>query len=230
MKKIIQVAHRGLFTRDYPENGKTALIKAFTHARVDGVECDLRMTMDRQIVIQHDDHLKRVFRVNDYLSKNRHSILKENLPELCSLSFLLTELKAMTLKTTKVLILEVKEAEVFNLLDPFKNDLLNLQTGFVDFCVSSFLHEELFDFQGRNPEIKTAALFSELPKSLDECLKRDYHFCQSLHVQSGSLDDDNLKIIQQNNKTVYAWTVKDRAEADRLITLGVEGLIAENIF
>src|SRR5437868_15165326 len=51
------IAHRGA-SEDAPENTLAAFRLAITQ-RADGLECDLRMSADGQIVISHDDSLKR---------------------------------------------------------------------------------------------------------------------------------------------------------------------------
>ena len=56
------MAHRGLYSKDAPENS----LKAFAHA-VDagyGIELDVRMTRDGHVVVFHDRDLKRMTGVN----------------------------------------------------------------------------------------------------------------------------------------------------------------------
>ncbi len=58
IKKPLAIAHRGYSSR-FPENTLEAFDEALKNG-ADGFECDLRMTSDGQIVVFHDDHLKRL--------------------------------------------------------------------------------------------------------------------------------------------------------------------------
>lgn len=51
-------AHRGLHGRDVPENSLAAFKKA--RQRTLGVELDVRFTLDKKLVVFHDDNLKRI--------------------------------------------------------------------------------------------------------------------------------------------------------------------------
>ena len=54
------IAHRGLFdnSEDYPENTLTAFTRAVEHGF--GVELDVHLTKDGQLVVAHDDGLRRI--------------------------------------------------------------------------------------------------------------------------------------------------------------------------
>ncbi len=55
---LLTLAHRG--ARAYaPENTMPAFKKAFELFNVDGVELDVHMTLDRELVVHHDDDLLR---------------------------------------------------------------------------------------------------------------------------------------------------------------------------
>ncbi len=56
--RVLNIAHRG-FSAQYPENTMLAFTEAI-NAGAHGIECDLRMTSDGQIVIFHDDRLDRL--------------------------------------------------------------------------------------------------------------------------------------------------------------------------
>jgi len=58
MNHVLNIAHRGFSSR-FPENTMLAFEKAI-EAEVDGFECDLRLTADGEVVLFHDDDLKRL--------------------------------------------------------------------------------------------------------------------------------------------------------------------------
>lgn len=51
-------AHRGLFNEEYPENSMEAFDNAIKHGY--GIELDVQFSKDKQLVVFHDDNLKRV--------------------------------------------------------------------------------------------------------------------------------------------------------------------------
>lgn len=57
-RNILNIGHRG-FSLKYPENTLVAFRKAI-EAGADGFECDVRITKDDEIVVFHDDNLKRL--------------------------------------------------------------------------------------------------------------------------------------------------------------------------
>lgn len=53
------MAHRGYCSK-YPENTLIAIKAAIEECRADGVEFDIHLTKDRQLILQHDDTLDRM--------------------------------------------------------------------------------------------------------------------------------------------------------------------------
>jgi glycerophosphoryl diester phosphodiesterase len=53
--KSLIIAHRGGYS-GYPENSLEAFREAYLHG-VDGIECDLRLSADGEVVVLHDDNL-----------------------------------------------------------------------------------------------------------------------------------------------------------------------------
>ena len=54
----IYVGHRGSLLG--VENTREAFVNGATHFGYDGLECDVKVTIDSQLVCWHDDHLERV--------------------------------------------------------------------------------------------------------------------------------------------------------------------------
>ncbi|CRH17166.1 glycerophosphodiester phosphodiesterase [Carnobacterium maltaromaticum] len=68
MSKTKIYAHRGA-SGEYPENTLLSFRKAI-ETGVDGIECDIHLTKDEELVVIHDEEVKRTFKgegfVNDY--------------------------------------------------------------------------------------------------------------------------------------------------------------------
>jgi glycerophosphoryl diester phosphodiesterase len=55
---LLNIAHRG-FSGRYPENTMMAFSKAIEEGRADGIETDVHLTSDGELVLIHDDTLER---------------------------------------------------------------------------------------------------------------------------------------------------------------------------
>ena len=55
---ITMVGHRGCLLG--VENTEEAFINGATHFGYQGLECDVKVTVDSQLVCWHDDHLQRI--------------------------------------------------------------------------------------------------------------------------------------------------------------------------
>ena len=54
------IAHRGLSSRHNPENSEEAILMGTKNSKVDGVEIDVRLTKDNQVVVFHDEQIDRM--------------------------------------------------------------------------------------------------------------------------------------------------------------------------
>ena len=129
-------AHRGLFTADQsvPENSLAAF-RAAVEAGY-GVELDVQLTRDKQVVVFHDDDLKRVCGVDARVDAYTLEELKQ-MP-LCGTAErmpLFTEVLA-TIDGRIPMIVELKSGGDWKTLCPKTLELLTAYKG--DYCVESF--------------------------------------------------------------------------------------------
>lgn len=101
------IAHRGYHYGDILENSKDAFLLALKYKL--NIECDVRMTKDKQIVVFHDANLKRLFNLNvklkDVTLSNLQSLTKN---QIITLQELLELVKGQV-----NLIIEIKSDGVF---------------------------------------------------------------------------------------------------------------------
>ncbi len=71
---MLVIAHRG-YSSEFPENTLLAFEEAI-RAGADGFECDLRLTSDGEVVVFHDDDLKRLCGVDGTVERSLWSDLK----------------------------------------------------------------------------------------------------------------------------------------------------------
>lgn len=105
------IAHRGGKETPFQPNTKEALLYALGQKNIDGIECDLRITKDKKIVIIHDSIINFVSNGSGAV---KHLTLKElykynfgNEKYASKISTLDSFLKQV--KSSKILLLELKE-------------------------------------------------------------------------------------------------------------------------
>lgn len=117
------IAHRGNNNHSFKENTKDALINCLNQDYIMGIECDIRITKDKKIVIHHNmlisDKNNNLFQIKN---KTLKEIKKIN-SSICTLEEFLKEVKQ-----NKILLIEIKEESdnfdiyiinLFNLLKKF---------------------------------------------------------------------------------------------------------------
>lgn len=130
------IAHRGLHTKDnsIPENSMSAFSRAISHGY--GIEMDIQLTKDEQIVVFHDNTLQRVCNVTGRVDEYTYA-------ELQSFSLSNTDQKIplftdfLDLVNGQVpLVIELKNGNKNELLCKKAYDILKDYKG--NFCIESF--------------------------------------------------------------------------------------------
>ncbi len=67
-------AHRGLHSKQYPENSLPAFLLAVEHGF--GIELDVRLSSDGEVMVFHDASLKRMCGIASKLSSNKRAVLQ----------------------------------------------------------------------------------------------------------------------------------------------------------
>lgn len=234
VRKGIQVwAHRGLSGR-YPENTLPAF-KAAIDAGADGIECDLHMTLDGELVIMHDEEVSRTTNGFGNIGRMTYENVRHldagswyapkfagvRVPHLVDLLVLLkTAARPVTLN------IELKapagrypgiESKVLCLLTQFNYES---QTIF-----SSFEPSALIALAKVSPSVKLARLYGidvdwqESPKLLERCT--------AIHPEFLGVDKTLMEQAHLRNKKVQVYTVNHREDVLHMQALGVHAVITD---
>jgi glycerophosphoryl diester phosphodiesterase len=227
--KIIIMGHRGA-SKIAPEN----TLKAFKEAirlKADAVEFDVQETVEGEIVIIHDYDTLR--------TAGTEGIVEEmTLKELKKLNFgngeqIPTLLELIELAKGKIsLNCEIKvEGIAKKIIHIFKDaDILDST------IVSSFLHEELSKIQKIEPQLKLATLvpteagkFSDWnykKKLIDFTSENNYYAINPLYKLA---DKQFIEYAHEKNIKVFPWTVDSGIAMKKLINMGTDGIITNDI-
>lgn len=218
-------AHRGLYDNEHgiPENSMAAFRRAVDKGY--GIELDVHLTADNQLVVFHDDTLTRMCGMNKKISSFLYS-------DLMQLRLLGTEegiplfKDALELIDGKVpLIIELKvDGSNQNLLCPLVWQLLSRYKG--DYCIESFHPFVLQWFKRHEPQVVRGQLSCNFFKENPHCdivlflmsnLMTNF-FTHPDFIAYKYLDLDNPAVIY-NRKLFHimtvVWTIPGKPTYDR---------------
>jgi glycerophosphoryl diester phosphodiesterase len=235
MKPLI-IAHRGA-SWDAPENTLAAVNLAW-QMDADGVEVDVHLTRDEQVVVFHDEHTRRYGGSRKPISQCDYSeLLKLDVGRFMGEKFkgeripLLAEV-INTVPENKLLVVEIKSGpETLLLLQSIIHESkINLkQIAFI-----SFRRDTIIETKKAFPECKAMRLYelTQLPftKIIYPSLKK-----MIKEVKEDKLDGLDISLVPAINQSfikkildncmyIYFWTINDLKQAKFLTETGVDGI------
>lgn len=107
------IAHRGNNNHKFKENTKEALLSSLNKPYIDGVECDVRMTKDKKLVLHHDMTINRVSNGSGFIKNKTLRELKKYDFGTKQQPSKITTLKEFlaSVTTSKIIIIELKSEE-----------------------------------------------------------------------------------------------------------------------
>ncbi|MFW9882113.1 MAG: glycerophosphodiester phosphodiesterase, partial [Candidatus Thorarchaeota archaeon] len=225
-EEVLIIAHRGASNIAPPNS-----IKAFQKAielKADFIEFDVHQSKDHEIVIIHDNYITNINGQKKFVKDMELNQLKaidigegENIPTLKELIkiakgkiWLQCEIKAPNLSKVLVKIL-IKE---------------NLTKSSI---ISSFMFNELLEFQRINSDLKLALLIPPEVYSVDKLIK----YCQkavdnnfyAVHPCYTSINKEFVKFIHDHDMLVNVWTVNIESDIKKVLQMHVDGIISDDI-
>lgn len=230
---VLHFAHRGSPT-EAPENTLPAIQKAINRG-AHGIEIDVQLTKDGQLVIWHDLNLAR-------FSDDKPKIKDLTYNEITSLdagfwfnhSFKgtkLTTLQQILAICPKDVLLNI---EIKNPPSPYLGIEEKVAKALLDYqkvetvIISSFDHEALRRMKHLLPNVKIGLLFRDrLWKPWDYVASLDFDV-YSIHPDYQILDEKYITHFKELECKIYPFTVDDQSEVNRLVELGVDGVFTNN--
>lgn len=219
---ITIIGHRGACGHA-PENTLASFTKAL-QIGVDIVELDVHLIKSGELVVIHDETVNRVsngkgFVADKTLEEIKEYILEDGekiptLDEVCDL-----------INRRCIINIELKgDATARPVAELIRNRVSEKGWSFEHFFVSSFNHHELFTFHQLLPQVQTGALLEGIP-FLYAAFATDIgasHVVLHYHtVNEAFIQDAHNRGLQ-----VFVYTVNDQEDMERLIGMGVDGIIS----
>ncbi len=228
-------AHRG-FSAQYPENTMLAFRKA-VEAGCDGIEMDVRLSLDGAVVISHDSSLARMAgaegHVRDYpLAELKRINFCGSHPE-CGFTPIATleEYFDYIRNTDVVTNIEIKSnVGNFKAIEDKCIELIRAYQLEEKIIFSSFNHYSMVYCKSAAPEIKTGLLFGttyseEFAKlgvvGYAKLCDADY-----LHPSYNGMTPEDVAAVQTAGVGVNVWTVDDAEMMRQYLAVDAHGIIS----
>jgi glycerophosphoryl diester phosphodiesterase len=221
--KMLKIGHRGA-KGHAPENTLISFQKAI-ELGVDGIELDVHLTSDLQLICIHDDTLDRTTSgtglVNSFTLSELKAVRIENLYEIPTLE------EVLDLIDKKIFInIELKgkntAKQVAAIIEHF---IKEKNWNYNHFIVSSFDWNALQEVRSLNPKIAIGVL-TQTDLGLAIAFA-DFIKAKSIHPYFHLLNEDNSSVIKEKGFQVFPWTVNEQEDIYKIKSLQVDGIISD---
>jgi len=231
---MIIFAHRG-DSGHAPENTLHAF-KSASEKKVYGIELDVQLTADGEIVVIHDALVDRTTdgsgMVRDYsLDKLRRldagmwygdAFKGTRIPTLQEVVDCIDKNIIINIEVKIPSVFRGRAAEVINRFIE-KNDLSKRV------ILSSFDHQVLVDIKALNPALKIGVLFYSYPVNVGAYIENLRIEVYSVHMSKEFVDKALVDTVKSIGKKAFVYTVDTPMEKALLTQIGVDGIFSNNV-
>ena len=219
MKKI---GHRG--AKGYVAENTLASISKALELGVDAIEIDVHVCKTGELIVIHDEKINRTTSGKGKVKKLTYSSLQLVESEGYKIPTLEEVLDYCANKCNVHIELKGKGTaiKVANLVEKvvekgkWKYDQL---------FISSFVFSRLKKIRKHNPKIKLGAITAKKPnKALRFAVKNN---CHSVYILHKKIRPHIVRIAKLKKIRIYAWTVNESKEIQRIKGLEIEGVISD---
>jgi len=248
--EVAIIAHRGS-SLQAPENTSAAVEQAIRDG-ADGIEIDVRLTADSEVVLYHDQSLRRLAgderRVGELSRSELDEVdvgswfgdpfigeripgLDEVLSQVRGRANLMIELKPdpgreLELVDAVIDTLERERKRRLACRDRAEDRITALACGDPDVMgemrVAAMSPWLLREFLLRAPRLRTTLLAQLVVSGSLE--RRGF---DALALRHNRIDEEEVRLAEYYGYELHAWTINDRTQMSRLIDLGVDGIITD---
>lgn len=233
-RTVLNIGHRGA-SADAPENTLPSFQKA-VELGADGVELDVMFSRDREIVVIHD---YAVDKTTDGTGKVKDLTLEE-LRQLDAGAWFSADHAGTVIPTLTEVIEALDEDVLINIeiksesflsdgIEKAVADIIARYDLYDRTLVSSFNPVSLIRIKRADSRISTGLIYApDLPSFLSKGMLIPIAKPDALHPRSDMVDEEYVAKAHTKGYRINAWTVNDEEEMNRLIELGVDGIITDH--
>ena len=224
---VMVMAHRG-YSNAAPENTMPAFEKAY-EIGVNSIELDVQMTKDGEIIVMHDDNLKRTTGVD----KNVWEVTYDEIKDLDNGSFFSKEYAGTKIPTLEEAIRFCKGRMYINIeikrnghdegIEDRVVEIIRANDFQSECDITSQDYDTLKSVREKYPDIMlayTSVIGIGDVQNLDAC--------DILSIQETFATFDTVEALHRQGKRVFVWTVNEQETMERLIGLNVDAILTND--
>ena len=222
---ILRIGHRG--SKGYVAENTLESINHAILLGVDGIEIDIFKCLSGELVLSHENDLKRLTGKSGQLEKLTLNELKKILVvgkyEIPTLTDFLRRIRTPLFVNIELKGLNTAQATSKIIVDLSKSTSWRLE----NFIVSSFYWDELEQFRSIDKNTPVGVLASK-SMSINEAIEFGKKInAQAIHPNFKLLNEKTVKKIKNNGFKIYTWTVNDKDDINFMKKLKVDGIISD---
>ena len=221
MASIIKIAHRGV---EGPENTIQS-IKQALFLKVDGIEIDVHLSADGELMVIHDDTIDRTTNglgfVNQYTSKQLKKFTIDEIHKIPTLKEVLD-----TIKKKCFVNIELKNSDTAKKTVELINTYIKEKKWtYNHFLISSFEMKTLNEVRALDGNILIGILNSSDIHQAYAMAK--YLNAYSIHPSFHLLTKENTLAMKRKGHKIIPWTVNNINDIEKMKAFGVDGIISD---
>ena len=222
---VLRIGHRG--SKGYVAENTLESINHAILLGVDGIEIDIFKCLSGELVLSHENDLKRLTGKSGQLEKLTLKELKKFLVvgkyKIPTLKDVLTIIEAPLFVNIELKGLNTAQATSKIIADISRSTSWSLE----HFIVSSFNWDELELFRSIDKNTSVGVLVSK-SMSINEAIEFGKKInAQAIHPNFKLLNDKAVKKIKNNGFKIYTWTVNNEDDINFMKKLKVDGIISD---
>ena len=222
---VLRIGHRG--SKGYIAENTLESINHAILLGVDGIEIDIFKCLSGELVLSHENDLKRLTGKSGQLEKLTLDELKKFLVigkyKIPTLTDVLTRIEVPLFVNIELKGLNTAQATSKIIADISRSTSWSLE----HFIVSSFNWDELEQFRSIDKNTPVGVLVSK-SMSINEAIEFGKKInAQAIHPNFKLLNDKAVKKIKNNGFKIYTWTVNNEDDINFMKKLKVDGIISD---
>ena len=222
---ILRIGHRG--SKGYVAENTLESIKHAILLGVNGIEIDVFKCLSGELVLSHENNLKRLTGKSGQLEKLTLGELKKFLVVGKYKIPTLTDV-LQTIETPLFVNIELKGLNTAQATSKIiKNLSKSTSWRLENFIISSFNWNELEQFRSIDKNTPVGVLLSN-SMSINEAIEFGKKInAQAIHPNFKLLNEKTVKKIKNNGFKIYTWTVNSKDDINYMKKLKVDGIISD---
>ena len=222
---ILRIGHRG--SKGYVAENTLESIKHAILLGVNGIEIDVFKCLSGELVLSHENNLKRLTGKSGQLEKLTLGELKKFLVVGKYKIPTLTDV-LQTIETPLFVNIELKGLNTAQATSKIITNLSKSTSWRLEnFIISSFNWNEIEQFRSIDKNTPVGVLLSN-SMSINEAIEFGKKInAQAIHPNFKLLNEKTVKKIKNNGFKIYTWTVNSKDDINYMKKLKVDGIISD---